>query len=356
MNEQLKQLRDQIDSIDSEILKLVNKRAEYAQQIGFIKQSSVIYRPEREAQILDRMQRENPGPLDNSRIKQLFTEIMSICRALEKPMTVACLGPQGTFSEEAAIKRFGSAITTLPCDSIDEVFRSVESDSAGYGVVPVENSTEGAIGRTLDLLLQTSLTVCGEIQLPVHQSLMAQQTDLSQINKIYSHPQSFAQCHHWLQDHLPLISSQNYIHAASNADAAYRAAQEKNAAAIAGKRAAELYGLTICAENIEDDAKNTTRFLVLGKQSVEPSGKDKTSLVMSTGNYAGAIYKLLTPFAEHGVSMSRLESRPSRINLWQYVFFVDISGHQNDENVKIALKELNEKADFLKILGSYPAT
>ncbi|MCB1935774.1 MAG: prephenate dehydratase [Nitrosomonas sp.] len=356
MNEQLKQLRDQIDGIDSEILKLVNKRAKYAQQIGFIKQNKVIYRPEREAQILERLQQENCGPLENARIKQLFTEIMSICRALEKPMTVACLGPQGTFSEEAAIKRFGSAFTTLPCDSIDEVFRSVESDNASYGVVPVENSTEGAVGRTLDLLLQTSLTVCGEIQLPVHQSLMAQQADLAQIKKIYSHPQSFAQCHHWLQDHLPRVSSQNHIHAASNADAASHAAQDKNAAAIAGKRAAELYGLTLCAENIEDDAKNTTRFLVLGKQTVEPSGKDKTSLVMSTGNYAGAIYKLLTPLAEHNVSMSRLESRPSRINLWQYVFFVDIAGHQNDDNVKIALQEISEKADFLKILGSYPAT
>jgi len=355
MTEQLKQLRDQIDGIDSEILKLINKRAEYAQQIGIIKQSNVIYRPEREAQILDRMEQENPGPLDNARIRQFFTELMSICRALEKPMTVACLGPQGTFSEEAAIKRFGTAFTTLPCESIDEVFRSIESGSAGYGVVPVENSTEGAIGRTLDLLLQTSLTVCGEIQLPVHQSLMALQTDLTHIKKIYSHPQSFAQCHHWLQRHLPQVSSQNHIHAGSNADAAHLASQDKNAAAIAGKRAAELYGLTVCAENIEDDAKNTTRFLVLGKQTVAPSGKDKTSLVMSTGNHAGAIYKLLTPLAEHGVSMSRLESRPSRINLWQYVFFVDIEGHQNDKNVSLALKELGKKADFLKILGSYPA-
>lgn len=356
MNEQLKQLRDKIDGFDSEILRLVNMRAECARQIGIIKKNGIIYRPEREAQILERMRRENPGPLDNMRIAQLFTEIMSICRALEKPMTVACLGPQGTFSEEAAIKRFGTAITTLPCDSIDEVFRGVESGNAGYGVVPVENSTEGAVGRTLDLLLQTSLTVCGEIQLPVHQSLMARQTDLKQINKIYSHPQSFAQCHHWLQANLPTLSSKHYIHAGSNADAACLAAQDSNAAAIAGKRAAELYGLTICAENIEDDSKNTTRFLVLGMQSVEPSGKDKTSLIMSAGNYAGAIHRLLTPFATHGVSMTRLESRPSRINLWQYVFFVDIEGHQRDSNVAAALKELNEKASFLKILGSYPVT
>lgn len=355
MNEQLKQLRDEIDKIDSEILQLINKRADYARQIGFIKKSGIIYRPEREAQILMRIQQENSGPLERERVAQLFTEIMSICRALEKPMMIACLGPQGTFSEEAAIKRFGSDIQTLPRDSIDEVFRSVESSNAGYGVVPVENSTEGAVGRTLDLLLQTSLVVCGEIQLPVHQSLMAQHNDLKKIDKIYSHPQSFAQCHHWLQETLPGISSTDYVNTSSNADAARLAAQDEFSAAIASKRAADLYGLTICAENIEDDPKNTTRFLVLGKQVVEPSGKDKTSLVMSTGNYAGAIHKLLTPFAEHGVSMSRLESRPSRCNLWQYVFFVDIEGHQKNANVSTALKELSQKATFLKILGSYPA-
>ncbi|SER54048.1 chorismate mutase [Nitrosomonas sp. Nm51] len=355
-HEQLKQLRYEIDKIDGEILKLVNKRAEFAQKIGFIKKNNIIYRPEREAQILARMQQDNPGPLDSARIAQLFTEIMSICRALEKPMTVACLGPQGTFSEEAATKRFGSAFTTLPCDSIDAVFRSVESSRAGYGVVPVENSTEGAVGRTLDLLLQTSLTVCGEIQLPVHQCLMAIQADLTKIDKIFSHPQSFAQCHHWLQTTLPGVSSTAYINTSSNADAARLAAQDEHAAAIASKRAADFYNLKICAENIEDDSKNTTRFLVLGTQKVTPSGKDKTSLVMSAGNYAGAIHKLLTPFAVNDVSMTRLESRPSRIHLWQYVFFVDIEGHQKDANVAKALKELNEKASFLKILGSYPAT
>lgn len=355
MSEQLKHLRDKIDKIDNEILLLINQRAKYAREIGIIKKSGIIYRPERETQILMRLQKENPGPLENERIAQLFTEIMSICRALEEPTKVACLGPLGTFSEEAALKRFGSAIQTLPCESIDEVFRHVESSAAGYGVVPVENSTEGAVGRTLDLLLQTSLVVCGEIQLPVHQSLLTQQNDLTKVSKIYSHPQSFAQCHHWLQETLPQISNTDYINTSSNADAARLAAQDQFSAAIAGKRAADLYGLNICVENIEDDPKNTTRFLVLGKQVVEPSGNDKTSLVMSTGNYAGAIHKLLTPLAEHGVSMSRLESRPSRCNLWQYVFFIDIEGHQTDPHVSKALKELNNKATFLKILGSYPA-
>lgn len=355
MSEQLKLLRDQIDAIDNELLQLVNRRAGLAQQIGKIKKSGTVYRPEREAQILTRIQALNPGPISSEHVKQLFTEIMSLCRALEKPMSVAYLGPNGTFSEEAALKRFGSAITTVACDSIDGVFRTVESDAASYGVVPVENSSEGAVGRTMDLLLQTPLTICGEIQLPVHQFLMARQTGLAHISKIYSHPQSLAQCHHWLKTNLPHLPGSALINTASNADAARQAATDPQSAAIAGKRAAELFGLAICAENIEDDPKNTTRFLVMGKQMVDVSGKDKTSLIMSTNNRYGAIYKLLEPLAQHGVSMSRLESRPSRAGLWQYVFFVDIEGHQQDGNVAKALAELRDKAAFLKILGSYPA-
>jgi len=356
MSEELKQLRDKIDIIDTELLNLVNQRAKLAQEVGKIKKSGIIYRPEREAQILTRLQSQNPGPITNGNIAQLFTEVMSQCRALEKAMVVAYLGPSGTFSEEASIKRFGHAITTLACNSIDEVFNKVESGAAGYGVVPVENSTEGAIGKTMDLLLQTSSTVCGEILLPVHQFLMAQQTDLSAIHKIYSHPQSFAQCHQWIRTNLPHISSAEFINTSSNADASRQAAENENTAAIASKRAAEIFKLSICAENIEDDPKNTTRFLVIGTQDVEASGKDKTSLAMSTSNNAGAIYKLLAPLAEHGVSMSRLESRPSRTDLWQYVFFVDVEGHKQNKNVSAALKEIAEKATFLKILGSYPAT
>lgn len=355
MSEELKQLRDQIDAIDNELLQLVSKRAGLAQQVGKIKKSGIVYRPEREAQILARVQEQNPGPVSNEHIKHLFTEIMSLCRALEKPMSVAYLGPNGTFSEEAALKRFGSAISEVACDSIDDVFRTVESEAAHYGVVPVENSSEGAVGRTMDLLLQTPLSICGEIQLPVHQFLMAQQTDLARINKIYSHPQSLAQCHHWLKTNLPHLSHSALIHAASNADAARQAAADHQAAAIASQRAAELFGLSICAENIEDDPKNTTRFLVIGKQIVAPSGKDKTSLIVSTNNRSGAIYTLLEPLAQYGVSMSRLESRPSRTGLWQYVFFIDLEGHQQDDNVAAAMAELRHKAAFLKILGSYPA-
>ena len=354
MTDQLKQLRDQIDAIDSELLKLVSTRADLARQIGQLK-NGMAYRPEREAQVLARLSKLNAGPLANEQVARLFTEIMSLCRALEQPLTVAYLGPRGTFSEEAVLKRFGSMVTTLACGSIDEVFRKVESGAAGYGVVPVENSTEGAVGRTLDLLLQTPVKVCGEVQLPVQQCLLARHNDLARIQKIYSHPQSFAQCHEWLNTNLPHLSGAARVNAASNADAARLAAEDEHAAAVAGKKAAEVFGLTVCAENIEDDPKNTTRFLVIGAQDVATCGKDKTSLVMSVKNRPGAIHELLAPLAQHGVSMSRLESRPSRTGLWEYVFFVDIEGHQQDEKVAQALAELREKAALLKILGSYPA-
>lgn len=354
MTEQLKQLRDKIDAIDDELLKLINTRAGLAQEIGRRK-NGVTYRPERESQVLARLQQLNPGPLSNELVTQLFTEIISACRALEEPLTVAYLGPQGTFSEEAVTKRFGSTVLMRACHFIDDVFREVESSTAHYGVVPVENSTEGAVGRTMDLLLQTSLTVCGEIELSVHQCLMAQQGSLSAIQKIYSHPQSFAQCLGWLNTHLPNLHAIARIDAASNADAARLAASDKNSAAIAGKKAADVFGLTICAKNIEDDPNNTTRFLVIGTEHISASGKDKTSLVLSTSNRPGAIYELLAPLARYQVSMSRLQSRPSRKGLWEYVFFIDIEGHQENENIAKALDELRNKATFLKILGSYPA-
>ena len=354
MTAQLKQLRDKIDAIDSELLKLVSARAGLAREIGQIK-NGMAYRPEREAQVLTRLCELNPGPLAKEHVVRLFTEIMSLCRSLEEPLTVAYLGPQGTFSEEAALKRFGSVVTTLACSSIDDVFRKVEAGAAGYGVIPVENSTEGAVGRSLDLLLQTPLKVCGEIKLPIHQLLLARHGDLARINKIYSHPQSFSQCHEWLNANLPHLSGEARINAASNADAARLAAGDENAAAVAGRKAGEVFGLTICAENIEDDPNNTTRFLVIAAQEVAASGKDKTSLVMAAKNRPGAIHELLGPLAEHGVSMSRLESRPSRAGLWEYVFFVDIEGHQQDAKTAMALEELKGKAAFLKILGSYPA-
>lgn len=351
MSEELKKFRTQIDSIDDELLKLLNHRAKLAQQIGHVKNGSAVLRPEREAQVLARMVEANTGPLSAQSVCTLFTEIMSHCRALEEPLSVAFLGPQGTFSEAAVIKRFGQASHGVPCASIDEVFRKVESAEANYGVVPVENSTEGAIGRTLDLLMQSPLRLCGEVLLAVHQCLLAQDSDLAKIKRVYSHPQSLGQCQEWLNTHLPHAER---ISVASNAEAASLAAKEKHSAAIAGKQAAERFNIPVQAVNIEDDPRNTTRFLVIGNQDVAAAGKDKTSLVMSAPNRPGAVHELLVPFAKHGVSMSKLESRPAKSGLWEYVFFVDIEGHQTDNKVAAALNELKHVAAFVKILGSYP--
>ena len=351
MSEKLKELREQIDRLDDELLKLANQRAALAQQIGHLKEDGVVLRPEREAQVLQRLQKQNAGPLTNAAVARLFTEVMSQCRALEAPLTIAYLGPQGTFTEAAALKRFGSAIQEQSCATIDEVFRAVASEAAQYGMVPVENSTEGAIGRTLDLLMQSTLQICGEVMLPIHQCLLGQHSELTAIKTVYSHPQSLGQCQGWLNTHLPHAAR---IPAASNAEAARLAAENPHSAAIAGSQAAALSGLQILVENIEDDANNTTRFLVLGNQQVAPSGNDKTSLVMSTANRPGAVHDLLVPLAKNGVSMTKLESRPARSGLWEYVFYMDIEGHQADVSVAAALAELKQVAAFVKVQGSYP--
>lgn len=350
MSEKLKQFREQIDKLDDELLKLANQRAALAQQIGHLKEDGVVLRPEREAQVLNRLQKKNSGPLSNAAVARLFTEIMSQCRALEAPLRVAYLGPQGTFTEAAALKRFGSAIKEQSCATIDEVFRAVAGGTAHYGLAPVENSTEGAVGRTLDLLMESTLQICGEVMLPIHQCLLGQH-ELSTVKTVYSHPQSLGQCQGWLNTHLPHAAR---IPVASNAEAARLAAENPHSAAIAGSQAAALFGLKILVENIEDDASNTTRFLVLGNQQVAPSGNDKTSLVMSAVNRPGAVHDLLVPLAKHGVSMTKLESRPARSGLWEYVFYMDIEGHQADAKVAAALAELKQVAAFVKVLGSYP--
>jgi chorismate mutase/prephenate dehydratase len=356
MSEQLKQHRDQIDAIDEQVLKLVNERAKLARQIGNLKDDGVIYRPEREAQVLRRLQGNNTGPLSNEAVSNIFRAVMSNCRALEKELSIAFLGPLGTYSEEAALKQFGLGRTAIVCGSIDEVFRTVEAAQADYGVVPVENSTEGAIGLTLDLLLSSGLKVCGEVTLPIHHCLLSKQTDINQISHVFSHTQSLAQCHEWLSRTLPKAEREAVT---SNARAAQMihdlvSTDGTFAAAIASKRAAELFDLNILAENIEDDAKNTTRFLVLGSHDVAPSGRDKTSLVMTSNNIPGAMVQLLEPLSSYGVSMTKFESRPSKQGLWDYVFFVDIEGHQSDLKVKEALAECQQRASFLKVLGSYP--
>ena len=347
----LKALRTQIDDVDSELLRLFNERAKLAQSVGEVKGSAVVYRPEREAQVLRRLIETNPGPLPDKAVVHLFTEVISACRAQEEMLSVACLGPRGTFSEEALSKHFGGQVPRVMCPSIDEVFRAVESGTVGYGVVPVENSTEGGVGRSMDLLLVTPLTVCGEISLPVHQNLLGKADTQKNLRRIYSHAQSLAQCNAWLSQHLP---DAERVPVASNAEAARRAAEDPEAAAIAGAAAAAHYGLSILASSIEDDPNNTTRFVVVGAQEVAASGRDKTSFVMASQNRPGAIFDLLEPLARHQVSMTRLESRPSRTGLWEYVFFVDIEGHQNDETINAALSEIRDRAGFLKILGSYP--
>lgn len=357
MSEQLKQHRDQIDAIDEQVLKLVNERAALARAIGSLKDDGVIYRPEREAQVLRRLQANNAGPLSNEAVSNIFRSVMSNCRALEKALSIAFLGPLGTYSEEAALKQFGLGCGAVVCGTIDEVFRTIEAGQADYGVVPVENSTEGAIGLTLDLLLTSPLKICGEVTLPIHHCLLSKQTDISQISHIFSHAQSIAQCHEWISKNLSKAEREAVT---SNARAAQMihdlvSADGTFAAAIASKRAAELFNLNVLAENIEDDPNNTTRFLVLGKHDVAPSGKDKTSFVMATKNAPGAVVSLLAPLAEQGVSMTKFESRPSKAGVWEYVFFVDVEGHHQEANVKAALNIIGQRAAFIKVLGSYPA-
>ena len=354
MSNSLKQIRARIDVLDQRLLKLLSARARLAQHIGKLKdlKDGTAYRPEREAQILRGVIAANRGPLTDAALARLFTEVMSACRALEDSMKVAYLGPQGTFSQEAAVKQFGGSASLSPCTSIDEVFRQVETGTVGYGVVPVENSTEGAIGRTLDLLLSTPAKVCSEVMLPIRQCLMSKSGKLADIRKVVSHTQSLAQCQQWLARSLPRTERAAVV---SNAEAARLAARDRHAAAIGPRMAAELYGLKLVARNIEDEAKNTTRFLVIAQHDAAPSGKDKSSLILSTRNVPGAMHELLTPLAANHVSMTRLESRPSRAGMWEYVFYVDIEGHQQDPNVTRALAELKQKASFLKNLGSYPA-
>jgi len=270
---------------------------------------------------------------------------------LERPTTVAFLGPEGTFSHEAVLKHFGHSVKPVPLAAFDEVFREVEAGSADYAVVPVENSTEGAVNYTLDLLLKTPLQICGEVELRIHDHLMSKAPDLASVKKVYSHSQSLAQCREWLDAHLPAVER---IAVSSNAEAARLAAEETDAAAVAGISAAELYGMPILESNIEDVPNNTTRFLILGREPVPPSGEDKTAILLSTRNQPGALFHLLEPLARNGISMTRIESRPSRQGTWDYVFFVEILGHRDEEHVSNALAELEKEAALFKIVGSFP--
>jgi chorismate mutase / prephenate dehydratase len=353
MDKDLKPLRDQIDAIDAQILDLLNRRGKVAQKVGHVKANTdaPVFRPEREAQVLRGVADRNPGPLANADIQAIFREIMSACRALEKRTTVAYLGPAGTYSEQAALEQFGSAIEAMACASIDEVFRAAEAGTADFGVVPIENSTEGAINRTLDLLLQTPLIISGELSIPVHHSLMTKSGSMDGVKTICAHSQALAQCQAWLNQHFPNIER---LAVASNGEAARMAADDPSVAAVASELAGQNYNLQVVHAHIQDDPHNRTRFAVIGRLETIPSGKDQTSVVLSVKNQAGAVYRMLEPLAKYGVSMTRLESRPARTGSWEYNFFIDVEGHAKDEKVAKTLTELKEHAAFFKLLGSYP--
>ncbi|WP_456406108.1 prephenate dehydratase [Thiolapillus sp.] len=353
--EQLNAIRERIDAIDEQIQDLINARAAAAAEVAHIKQQSgedvVFYRPEREAQVLRMVKERNQGPLDAEEMARLFREIMSACLALEYPLNIAFLGPEGTFTQAAALKHFGHSVTTTPLGSISDVFQEVEAGNCQYGVVPVENSTEGVISHTLDMFFSSPLQICGEVTLRIHHNLLSNADSLKELKTVYSHQQSLAQCRSWLDRHLPNVKR---VAVGSNAEAAAMAREDPDSAAIASETAGEIYNLGVLAHNIEDEPGNTTRFLIIGNQQVPPSGEDKTSLLISTRNEAGGLHRLLEPLAEHGVSMTRIESRPSRRGVWDYVFFIDVDGHKDEPHVSKALAALEKQAGMYKILGSYP--
>lgn len=353
----LQTLREQIDSVDRDLLALLNRRADLAHEVGELKRAegSAVFRPEREAQVIAALQTANAGRLLPDSIAHVWREIMSACRTLEAPQRVACLGPAGTFSEEAALGFFGSSVHTVLCTSIDEVFHAAEAGSADFGVVPLENSTEGVITRSLDLLLHSPLHIVGEVSLKVVHHLLRQQATLENVTVVAAHAQALAQCQGWLSKHLP----QAERHAvASNAEGARLAREHADWAAIGSARAAAIYGLHAAADAIQDEAFNRTRFGIVCLPQVlarpEATGRDSTSLVVSVPNRPGAMHDLLLPLKEHGVSMTRFESRPARSGQWEYVFYIDVSGHPATPHVAQALEALRRHCAFYKELGTYP--
>jgi chorismate mutase/prephenate dehydratase len=351
----LAEIRNRIDEIDAEVQVLVSERAQCAAKVAEIKQqqgeTTHFYRPEREAQVLRMVQQRNQGPLSNEAIGGIFREIMSACLALEKPLKVAFLGPEGTYTHAAAVKHFGKRIQTEPVASIEEVFRLVEAGGADFGVAPVENSTEGVINHTLDLMMQSALLISGEVTLRIRHNLLSNEKELKSIERVYSHQQSFAQCRLWLDKHLP---NAERVATSSNAEGALLAREHPKSAAIAGQLAAGLYDMPVLNADIEDEPDNTTRFVVIGKHQPPPSGSDRTSLLVFAHNRPGSLFNLLKPLAERNISMSNIESRPSRRGVWEYVFFVDIDGHCQDPRIAEAIAEIEQASAMVKVLGSYP--
>jgi chorismate mutase/prephenate dehydratase len=357
-NPDLAKIRERIDEIDERIQSLINERARLAQQVGLSKgklASAVdYYRPEREAEVLRAIQGRNEGPIRDEEMLRLFREIMSACLAQQEPLKVGFLGPEGTFTQTAVYKHFGHSVRALPFHTIDEIFHEVESGVADFGVVPIENSTEGSVNNTLDMFLTSPLKIAGEIELKIEQHLLGSETGLDKIERICAHEQSLAQCRGWLREYLPQAE---LIGMSSNAAGARRARDEAGTAAIGPAVAADVYDLEVLVSNIEDRADNATRFLVIGRKLLTPSGSDKTTILVSTSDTAGGagvLHHLLQPLAEHGVSMTRIESRPSRRRNWDYVFFIDLDGHAEESPAREALAELQESSSLFRILGAYP--
>ncbi len=356
-NPQLDGVRQHIDTLDVKIQELITQRAHLARKVADAKyaedKNAVIYRPEREAEVLRNVTTRNQGPLSNDVLTVIFTEIMAGCRALQYPLSVAFLGPKGTYTHAAVLKHFGHSIKEVPLQTILSVFREVAAGTASYGIVPVENSTEGSVNQTLDCFVDTSLKICGEINLPIHHNLLSNSGSLQSITTVCGHQQALAQCSIWLDTHLPTVKR---IAVDSNAEAAIRAMQESHVAAIAGKVAADIYQLKILDSHIENNVNNTTRFAVLSKQTTLSTNNDKTSLLLSVTNEPGALYAMLHVFADHQINMTRIESRPSKVGIWEYVFFIDIEGHINDQALTHAMQALQPYVSLIKHLGSYPKT
>lgn len=357
IDDRLKLLRDAIDAVDARLIALVNERAQLAIDVGRLKDEAdaPVFRPEREAKILQRAAALNAGPLSQAHVTHILREVISACRALERPLTVAYLGPAGTFSEMAMQRQFGSSVTGLPCATLDDVFRATEAGSTDLAIVPLENSSEGAVSRTLDLLLATPLSMLAEVSVSVQHNLFTKSGSMNGVKRVCAHAQALAQCAGWLNQHWPSLERQPV---SSNAEAARIAAEDETTAAIAGEPAARHHDVQTVAAQIQDDTHNRTRFAVLGArpgQPSTPSGRDKTSLILSVPNKAGAVFHMLSPLAGHGVSMTRFESRPARVGTWEYYFYVDLEGHVEEPTVARALAELQQACAFYKCLGSYPA-
>ena len=351
----LSDMRERIDSLDRQIQQLISERARRAREVATVKGEGLsainYYRPEREAHVLRMVVDRNDGPLPDTEMVRLFREIMSSCLAQEDPLKIGYLGPQGTFSEQAVFKHFGHAAYGLPLGSIEEVFQEVAAGNADFGVVPVENSGQGMIQMTLDMFLTSTAIICGEVELHVHQCLHSLTGRMEDVRRVYAHPQSLQQCKTWLRVNLPTAEC---VAASSNAEAARLARHADDAAAIAGETAGKIYGLKTLAEGIEDRADNTTRFLVIGRSMFPPSGNDRTSLLVTVNDKPGALYNVLSPFARHEISMNRIESRPAHTGKWQYAFFIDVSGHIQDEALQAAVREIDTSAGAVRVLGSYP--